>query len=52
VKEKLTGRGDFEAALQRLVRVTKSEVDKEEAKWQRMQERLAAKRKAKGKKRR
>ena len=43
---------EFDTAMRRLVQVPMSEVDREEAKWKRMQERLAAKRKAKGKKRR
>jgi hypothetical protein len=42
--------GDFDKALSRLVNVPKAEVDKEEAKWRRMQQRAAERRKAKGKK--
>jgi hypothetical protein len=42
----------FHNAMQRLAQVPKAEVDKEEAKWQRMQARAAERRKAKGKKKR
>jgi hypothetical protein len=46
------GAGKFDEAMRRLVGVPKAEVDREGAKWDRMQERLAAKREARGKKRR
>jgi hypothetical protein len=44
--------GKFNETMRRLVGVPKVEVDREGAKWDRMQERLVAKREARGKKRR
>jgi hypothetical protein len=44
--------GKFNEAIRRLVGVPKVEVDREGAKWDRMQERLAKKREGRGKKRR
>jgi hypothetical protein len=44
--------GKFDDALRRLIGVPKAEVDREGAKWDRMQERLTKKREARGKKRR
>jgi hypothetical protein len=44
--------GKFNEAIRRLVGVPKVEVDREGVKWDRMQERLAKKREARGKKRR
>ena len=52
IKANPTGMVGFHDAMRRLAQVPKAEVDKEEAKWQHMQERATARRKAKGKKRR